>query len=154
MALAASRVLYYRGLHRQLAEDLAQQCGYETHPAQRVSLFISDEPILFMAWVDGWRKREQEVHPRTEEQLLAELKQLNLDAITGCGQFYELYSQRFSEAVTRWFYHLGEAESRIAVRLLGDFPLEPHRHQRLASPAKVVIAPPEAVLRHPSAAPY
>lgn len=61
VALAFSRVMRNAYFYRQQAEHLALSCGYHTHPDNYVSPLISDDHVLFMAWIEGWNQRETEV---------------------------------------------------------------------------------------------
>lgn len=126
VALAHARVLSDRYFHQDHAEHLAFSCGYHTHPSHYVSPLIADDHRLFMAWVEGWNQREQESRTRTKAELQDCIVKISKDALSGTGQFFELYAQRFTNSASRWLSGLLPEEHPIAMELLNNFPYEPN----------------------------
>jgi len=100
------------------AKALALECGYAASPEREVSPFFSSEPVLLTEYMRGWAQREEELRPRSEEDLQAHLDRLAAEASRGSGLFYELYAQNFTDAVDDWLEGLPEADRLLAKPLL------------------------------------
>ncbi|WP_425953304.1 hypothetical protein [Ralstonia pseudosolanacearum] len=119
VALARFRVLGFPS-EELLALGLAREAGYKAHPCADISQFVEGEAELLSAWNEGWSKRAYETRPLTEEDLKAKIAVLSKEANHGCGQFYELYQQKFTAMVKGWLPTLRENEREMALKLLGD----------------------------------
>jgi hypothetical protein len=124
VALARSRVLSsVREL--QVASEFAYEAGHAAHPDQIPSPYIAHEPALLGFWKEGWARRAWETRPLTEEDLLETIKKMDVQALQGTGQFYELYEQKFTGIVEVWLPTLRDNERAVALRLLRDFCYAP-----------------------------
>ena len=103
---------------RQKALKLAKECGYRAHPDTAVSPLLANEQELHKAFESGWDQRAEEVRPRTDAELKETIDRMDKDAMHGCGQFYELYEQRFNGYVEDWLERLSEDERQRALVLL------------------------------------
>lgn len=90
------------------AQALAEQWGYVAYSSPRVSELIVHEPALMDAYNEGRRRRKVHEEPIAVEILRQTLEDFANDAAAGCGQFYELYADRFTIRVDGWLAGLSE----------------------------------------------
>jgi len=109
---------------------IADACGYEAYPLPGVPLFFADTPALAAAFEAGWERCREELRPRTEAEIQAAIREMQDEAHAGCGLFYELYAQRFTDSVNDWLPELSEAEQATARRHLAGTDYVPHSEGR------------------------
>lgn len=117
VAIALSRLFADRR-EELLAMGLAFQSGYASYPHTVPSPLIAGDIALARNWKAGWSHREYELRPLTREDLQAKIREFAEEANKGCGQFYELYEQRFTASVDGWLPGLREEERAVALELL------------------------------------
>jgi hypothetical protein len=111
--------------HRQVGLDGAEACGFAAYPGKHVSTFFVDEPELSAAHRAGWARAEEANRPRTADELKAVLDKMDKESYSGCGQFYELYAQRFTSTVDSWIPSLRAGELETVLGLLKGMCYEP-----------------------------
>jgi hypothetical protein len=114
------------GAHRDKALKLANGCGYAGHPGS-ASPLLTNEPELLAAYQSGWERRAEEVRPRTDAELNEAIDRMAREANHGCGLFYELYQQGFTDRVDDWLERLSEDEQKRALVLLQGSDYNPQR---------------------------
>lgn len=116
-AIALSRLFADRR-EETLAIELAFQAGYASYPNPEPSPLVAGDIALAKNWKAGWGQREHELRPLTREDLQAKIREMSALANQGCGQFYELYEQRFTSMVDGWLPDLRDGERAVALELL------------------------------------
>lgn len=111
--------------HGKLGLAGAEACGYNAYPSERVSAFFVNEPELLSAYRRGWMRAEEANRPRTADELKVIIDRMDKAANVGCGQFYELYAQRFTAAVKGWIPSLRAGELDVVLELLKSTSYEP-----------------------------
>lgn len=107
-----------KSAERAKALSVAKTCGYKAYPDTRVSAFFIDEPELLVAYQTGWGAHAYHDRPKTDEDLEAAITEMDNAANAGCGLFYELYEQSFTQSVSSWLPSLREEERLRALELL------------------------------------
>ena len=116
-----------KSAERAKALSVAKTCGYKAYPDTQVSAFFVDEPELLAAHQAGWDAHAYDDRPKSDEYLQATITKIDNDANAGCGLFYELYEQNFSDAVDMWLVTLREDERLRALELLKKTVYAPER---------------------------
>lgn len=111
--------------HRARGIAIAETCGYAAYPSERVSLYLVSEPELAAAYKRGLALAHEANRPRGAAELKAIIDQMDKDSYAGCGQYYELYAQRFTGAVDSWIPSLRAGELETALALLKSTAYEP-----------------------------
>jgi hypothetical protein len=112
--------------HGRIGLEGAEACGFKAYPSERVSMFFVNEPELLAAYRRGWARAQEASRPRSADELKSILDQMDKGAYVGCGQFYELYEQRFTASVNGWIPSLRAGELEIVQELLKSTAYEPH----------------------------
>ena len=116
-AMALGRVSSDRR-EEALAIELAFYAGHAAYPSTLTSVMVANEPALAKNWKAGWRQREYEKRPLTREDLEGKLREFAKSAQRGCGHFFELYEQTFTDLADAWLPELRDGEREVAMALL------------------------------------
>lgn len=111
--------------HRTQALSQALTCGYAAYDSDEVSPFLASEPELLDAYRRGQARGREDNQPRNAAELKAIIDRMDKDSYAGCGQFYELYAQRFTSAVDGWIPSLRAGELETVLNLLKTTAYEP-----------------------------
>lgn len=118
-AFALYRISNYTDTREQANyEVFAYRCGQETCPDLEIPHLIKHEEALLVEYMKGFAARWEELRPRTEGELRDQIAALSKQALAGCGQFYELFEQRFTSAAQHWLKYLPEVNKPTAEKML------------------------------------
>ncbi|QNM95481.1 hypothetical protein [Chitinimonas koreensis] len=102
---------------------LRDKAGKRCDPPTLLELYGPSLPLLYRHVRERTNadQSQVELHPTTEAELKAQLAAFGQEAYDASGQYYELYSQRYSELATNWLPTLDSTCRTFVEQLLkGD----------------------------------